>query len=201
MCRLVPTSPDTLSVRRQFALALLDTSATFGPSFAATALIPLMSAAAGAGPVGAPQLPPEILGVHVPDQIRAATADLMPRAPEAARLARERVLPQLLAAVLPGAGQGMLGQYIRAEFTAADTPVGRWVLEAPLVSEQRAAAETACTAPSTVWLVCGQAHPALTVFESTGPGGLAKSSPHRKRLQRRLTPYSTYHSLPPAARA
>lgn len=159
MCRLVPTSPDTLSVRRQLALALLDTSATFGPSFAATALIPLMSAAAGAGPVGAPHPPPEILGVQVPDQIRAATADLMPRAPEAARLARERVLPQLLAAVLPGAGQGVLGQYIRAEFMAANTPVGRWVLEAPLVSAQHAPAQRACSTTSTIWLVFGAGPP------------------------------------------
>lgn len=129
----MPTSPDTLDVRRQLALALLDTAATFGPYFAASALIPIVAAAAGAGPVGAPQPPPEVLGADVPDQIRAAAADLMPRAPEAARLARERVLPQLLAAVLPGAGQGQLGRYVRTEFMAADTPAGRWVLEAPLV--------------------------------------------------------------------
>ena len=41
---------------------------------------------------------------------------------------RERLLPQLMAGLLPAAG--ILGSYLATTFSASDTAAGRWVLEA-----------------------------------------------------------------------
>ena len=127
--RIIPMSEDSIDFRRQLALSLSFTAVTFGSGFNASTLLPLFSAASGCQPAGQVTSPSEILGRIVPDHIREAAQDLMPHTPEETKVARERVLPMLLAGLLPPSG--LLATFLSLALSSSDTLTGRWVVEMP----------------------------------------------------------------------
>ncbi|GAX73032.1 hypothetical protein CEUSTIGMA_g484.t1 [Chlamydomonas eustigma] len=127
--RALPVLPDTLGLRRQLAMAWMAMCSTFGVGFAKTVIVPLVAAAAGTQSLGLPGGGTlEVLGHALPSHLQDSASDQVPSSSESVKAARERVLPQLLGAVLPAAG--VLGTYIASTLGSPESQSGRWVLEA-----------------------------------------------------------------------
>ncbi|GAX73025.1 hypothetical protein CEUSTIGMA_g477.t1 [Chlamydomonas eustigma] len=111
--RALPVLPDTLGLRWQLAMAWMALCSTFGVGFAKTVIVPLVAAAAGTQSQGLPGggTLEVVLGRHaLSSHLQDSASDQVPSSSESVKAARERVLPQLVGAVLPAAG--VLSTYI-----------------------------------------------------------------------------------------
>lgn len=97
-----------------------------GEIFTSRAIEPQFISAAGM-----PSAPSALL---IPDHVAQLVVASKPGSPEATRIGRSRVLPTLLAGVLPQAGKGRLGAYVRALLMETTSKGHTWVLQHKKVS-------------------------------------------------------------------
>lgn len=79
-------------------------------------------------------MPSATSALPIPDHVAKLVVASTPQNPEATRIGRARVLPTLLAGVLPQAGKGRLGAYVRALLMETTSKGHTWVLQHKKVS-------------------------------------------------------------------